>query len=97
MLRAYSQFLISKNKKPGACTRPANLKLGAGARYVPNRQFLSIPFRSELVHYTVSAAHCDEDSGIVSVWPIIRELVAINALTRTCPFRKPSISAVAGH
>jgi hypothetical protein len=27
--------------------------LVAEARYVPNRQFLSIPFRSELVHYTV--------------------------------------------
>jgi hypothetical protein len=27
--------------------------LVAGARYVPNRQFLNIPFRSELVHYTV--------------------------------------------
>jgi hypothetical protein len=24
--------------------------LVAGARYVPNRQFLSIPFRSELIH-----------------------------------------------
>jgi hypothetical protein len=37
----------------------------AGARYVPNRQFLNIPFRSELVHYTVCASHCDEDSEIV--------------------------------
>jgi hypothetical protein len=27
--------------------------LVAEARYVPNRQFLNIPFRSELVHYTV--------------------------------------------
>jgi hypothetical protein len=27
--------------------------LVAEARYVPNRQFLSIPFRSELVHSTV--------------------------------------------
>jgi hypothetical protein len=26
------------------------LEMVAGARYVPNRQFLSIPFRSELVH-----------------------------------------------
>ena len=25
----------------------------AGARYVPNRQFLSIPFRSELTHCAV--------------------------------------------
>ena len=24
--------------------------LVAGARYVPNKQFLSIPFRSELIH-----------------------------------------------
>src|ERR1700730_14442434 len=26
------------------------LEMVAGARYVPNRQFLSIPFRSELIH-----------------------------------------------
>jgi hypothetical protein len=48
--------------------------LVAGARYVPNRQFLNIPFRSELVHYTVWASHCDEDSEIVSGWLTTHEV-----------------------
>jgi hypothetical protein len=33
--------------------------LVAGARSVPNRQILSIPFRSELVHRTASASQND--------------------------------------
>jgi hypothetical protein len=32
------------------CRKGIAEALVAGARYVPNRQFLSIPFRSELIH-----------------------------------------------
>src|SRR5260221_13981561 len=41
----------TKTKRPGACARPAKHQLVAGARYVPNTQFLNIPFRSELFHF----------------------------------------------
>jgi hypothetical protein len=49
-LRSCSNIL-SKNKKPRRlCPGLYITKLVAGARYVPNTQFLSIPFRSELIH-----------------------------------------------
>jgi hypothetical protein len=45
--KAWSQFARHSSRKP---VQRQVLGLVAGARYVPNRQFLSISFRSELTH-----------------------------------------------
>jgi len=49
-----------QKKNAGWSVRPSvlvRLELVAGGRYVPNTQFLSIPFRNELIH---SAAQVSE-------------------------------------
>jgi hypothetical protein len=42
--------LLGKETGPSHNTAPLPIRMVAAARYVPNRQFLSIPFRSDLIH-----------------------------------------------
>jgi hypothetical protein len=51
LFRAHS---LARNKKAGILASGlVSYKLVAGARYVPNTQLLSIPFRSDLIHGAV--------------------------------------------